>query len=266
MKVRIVTFLIQYSKLIPLSHTIRSCNLENTNPTSIPSDVEPWLGTRILMTSQSNLRKLQGLYIKDYSSTIYRLMTFWCELQWTRHANIWLWVTIYLGPCHAHTLFIPVCIHRLYPIFLQIFTHIFLSKCIHTHAQLILGVNRQLKDALPVSNQKSSKVSLLDHATTHIKYLEMTQQQLQARLQQVENEISHLHHCQGRFEVCQTSSIINTQHTDGLCSSYCYCLSARCVYTCRWSYLLCSTLLRVCHLHTQCTMCVAQRFSTLSHT
>ncbi|KAH9982760.1 hypothetical protein BGW80DRAFT_1453584 [Lactifluus volemus] len=51
---------------------------------------------------------------------------------------------------------------------------------------------RRLKDALPVSNQKSSKVSLLDRATTHIKYLEMTQQQLQTRLQQAENETSRL--------------------------------------------------------------------------
>ena len=47
---------------------------------------------------------------------------------------------------------------------------------------------RHLKDALPVSNQKFSKVSLLDRATTHIKYLEMTQQQLQTRLQQAESE------------------------------------------------------------------------------
>jgi len=44
---------------------------------------------------------------------------------------------------------------------------------------------RRLKDALPVSNQKSSKVSLLDRATTHIKYLEM-------RLQQAENETARL--------------------------------------------------------------------------
>jgi hypothetical protein len=51
---------------------------------------------------------------------------------------------------------------------------------------------RRLKDALPVSNQKSSKVSLLDRATTHIKYLEMTQQQLQTRLQQAENETTRL--------------------------------------------------------------------------
>lgn len=51
---------------------------------------------------------------------------------------------------------------------------------------------RRLKDALPVSNQKSSKVSLLDRATTHVKYLEMTAQQLQGRLQQAENEVQRL--------------------------------------------------------------------------
>lgn len=53
---------------------------------------------------------------------------------------------------------------------------------------------RRLKDALPVSNQKSSKVSLLDRATTHIRYLEMTQQQLQTRLAQAEAETSRLRH------------------------------------------------------------------------
>lgn len=51
---------------------------------------------------------------------------------------------------------------------------------------------RRLKDALPVSNQKSSKVSLLDRATTHVKYLEMTAQQLQTRLQQAESEVQRL--------------------------------------------------------------------------
>jgi hypothetical protein len=51
---------------------------------------------------------------------------------------------------------------------------------------------RRLKDALPVSNQKSSKVSLLDRATTHIKYLEVTTNQLQTRLQQAETEVSRL--------------------------------------------------------------------------
>lgn len=76
---------------------------------------------------------------------------------------------------------------------------------------------RRLKDALPVSNQKSSKVSLLDRgesffifivadrgraliaddvaaATTHIRYLEMTQQQLQTRLQAAEAETARLRH------------------------------------------------------------------------
>ena len=51
---------------------------------------------------------------------------------------------------------------------------------------------RRLKDVLPVSNQKSSKVSLLDRATTHIKYLELTQQQLQVRLNQAEMETQRL--------------------------------------------------------------------------
>ena len=51
---------------------------------------------------------------------------------------------------------------------------------------------RRLKDSLPVSNQKSSKVSLLDRATTHIKYLEMTQSQLSMRLQQAEAETQRL--------------------------------------------------------------------------
>jgi len=51
---------------------------------------------------------------------------------------------------------------------------------------------RRLKDSLPVSNQKSSKVSLLDRATTHIKYLEMTQSQLSMRLQQAESETQRL--------------------------------------------------------------------------
>ncbi|THH02353.1 hypothetical protein EW026_g509 [Hermanssonia centrifuga] len=53
---------------------------------------------------------------------------------------------------------------------------------------------RRLKDALPVSNQKSSKVSLLDRATTHIRYLEVTQQQLQTRLAQAEAETARLRH------------------------------------------------------------------------
>ncbi|KAF8120119.1 hypothetical protein EV363DRAFT_1481189 [Boletus edulis] len=49
-----------------------------------------------------------------------------------------------------------------------------------------------IRRRLPGSNQKSSKVSLLDRATTHVKYLEMTAQQLQTRLQQAENEVQRL--------------------------------------------------------------------------
>jgi hypothetical protein len=51
---------------------------------------------------------------------------------------------------------------------------------------------RRLKDVLPVSNQKSSKVSLLDRATTHIKFLESTQAQLTMRLNQAEAETHRL--------------------------------------------------------------------------
>ncbi|KAI0312813.1 hypothetical protein OF83DRAFT_1066603 [Amylostereum chailletii] len=51
---------------------------------------------------------------------------------------------------------------------------------------------RRLKDVLPGLNQKSSNVSLLDQATTHIKFLEMTGQQLQTRLQNTENETRRL--------------------------------------------------------------------------
>jgi hypothetical protein len=51
---------------------------------------------------------------------------------------------------------------------------------------------RRLKDALPPSNQKSSKVCLLDRATTHVKYLEVTNSQLQARVQAAESEVARL--------------------------------------------------------------------------
>jgi Helix-loop-helix DNA-binding domain len=54
---------------------------------------------------------------------------------------------------------------------------------------------RCLKGALPISNQKPTEVSLLNRATTHIKYLETAQQQFQTRLQQAENEISRLRQC-----------------------------------------------------------------------
>ncbi|KAH9943997.1 uncharacterized protein BXZ73DRAFT_39083 [Epithele typhae] len=50
----------------------------------------------------------------------------------------------------------------------------------------------RLKDVLPVSNQKSSKVSLLERATAHIVSMEKTNRQLQARLQQLESEVTRL--------------------------------------------------------------------------
>ncbi|KAH7905510.1 hypothetical protein BJ138DRAFT_1228847 [Hygrophoropsis aurantiaca] len=49
---------------------------------------------------------------------------------------------------------------------------------------------RRLQDTLPISNQKSSKVSLLDRATTLVKYLEIKAQQLQTRLQQLRRNVN----------------------------------------------------------------------------
>ncbi|KAG7099812.1 hypothetical protein E1B28_001623 [Marasmius oreades] len=50
----------------------------------------------------------------------------------------------------------------------------------------------RLKDALPVSNQKSSKVSLLERATNYIQQLETQNQELQNRLQYLEQEMQRL--------------------------------------------------------------------------
>ncbi|KAM5531338.1 hypothetical protein V8D89_014983 [Ganoderma adspersum] len=50
----------------------------------------------------------------------------------------------------------------------------------------------RLKDVLPVSNQKSSKVSLLERATNHIVNLEKTNRQLQQRLAALESEVARL--------------------------------------------------------------------------
>ncbi|KAI0361132.1 hypothetical protein OH77DRAFT_1390872 [Trametes cingulata] len=50
----------------------------------------------------------------------------------------------------------------------------------------------RLKDVLPVSNQKSSKVSLLERATNHITNLEKTNRQLQQRLASLEAEVARL--------------------------------------------------------------------------
>ncbi|KAH8094613.1 hypothetical protein BXZ70DRAFT_348846 [Cristinia sonorae] len=50
----------------------------------------------------------------------------------------------------------------------------------------------RLKDVLPVSNQKSSKVSLLERATNHITSLEKTNRQLQQRLAALEQDVIRL--------------------------------------------------------------------------
>ncbi|KAI0068039.1 hypothetical protein BV25DRAFT_1793229 [Artomyces pyxidatus] len=50
----------------------------------------------------------------------------------------------------------------------------------------------RLKDVLPVSNQKSSKVSLLERATNHIVQLDKMNAQLQKRLAAVESEVQRL--------------------------------------------------------------------------
>lgn len=50
----------------------------------------------------------------------------------------------------------------------------------------------RLKETLPTSNQKSSKVSLLDRATGHIRYLETVKEQLETRLKAAEVEVNRL--------------------------------------------------------------------------
>ncbi|OBZ68442.1 hypothetical protein A0H81_11619 [Grifola frondosa] len=50
----------------------------------------------------------------------------------------------------------------------------------------------RLKDVLPVSNQKSSKVSLLERATNYISTLEKTNSVLQSRLASLEQEVQRL--------------------------------------------------------------------------
>ncbi|KIK47618.1 hypothetical protein CY34DRAFT_21310 [Suillus luteus UH-Slu-Lm8-n1] len=50
----------------------------------------------------------------------------------------------------------------------------------------------KLKDVLPVSNQKSSKVSLLERATNHIILLDKQTQEMQARLMVLEQEVQRL--------------------------------------------------------------------------
>ncbi|PPQ77005.1 hypothetical protein CVT25_014822 [Psilocybe cyanescens] len=50
----------------------------------------------------------------------------------------------------------------------------------------------RLKEYLPASNQKASKVSLLDRATSHIRYLEAVKEQLEVRLKSADHEVHRL--------------------------------------------------------------------------
>jgi hypothetical protein len=50
----------------------------------------------------------------------------------------------------------------------------------------------RLKETLPASNQKSSKVSLLDRATSHLRYLDTVREQLENRLKAAESEVHRL--------------------------------------------------------------------------
>jgi len=50
----------------------------------------------------------------------------------------------------------------------------------------------RLKDQLPPSNQKSSKVSLLERATAHIRYIDTVREQLELRLKSAEAEVHRL--------------------------------------------------------------------------
>jgi hypothetical protein len=52
----------------------------------------------------------------------------------------------------------------------------------------------RLKDTLPTTNQKSSKVSLLDRATNHVRNLEIAKGELEKRLKEAESEVKHLRH------------------------------------------------------------------------
>jgi hypothetical protein len=50
----------------------------------------------------------------------------------------------------------------------------------------------KLKEVLPISNQKSSKVSLLERATNHMIAMDRQNQELQSRIEQLEAEVARL--------------------------------------------------------------------------
>ncbi|KAG9313987.1 hypothetical protein JVU11DRAFT_4763 [Chiua virens] len=64
----------------------------------------------------------------------------------------------------------------------------------------------KLKDVLPVSNQKSSKVSLLERATNHIIFLEKSTQEMQARLLVLEQEVQRLRAVNEKISLGVTNS------------------------------------------------------------
>ncbi|KAF8514332.1 hypothetical protein BU17DRAFT_52660 [Hysterangium stoloniferum] len=68
----------------------------------------------------------------------------------------------------------------------------------------------RMKDVLPISNQKSSKVSLLERATNYISTLDQTNKILQARVHALEAEVSRLR------EMNERLSITVVQHTGQL--------------------------------------------------
>jgi len=64
----------------------------------------------------------------------------------------------------------------------------------------------KLKDVLPVSNQKSSKVSLLERATNHIISLEAVNRELQNRLATLESEMHRLRALNEKISLTSTPS------------------------------------------------------------
>ncbi|KAJ7884294.1 hypothetical protein B0H14DRAFT_2700558 [Mycena olivaceomarginata] len=80
----------------------------------------------------------------------------------------------------------------------------------------------KLKDVLPVSTQKSSKVSLLDRATSHIAVLESESKALQDRIASLEEEIRRLQTIKeklsgGSLEAPSLSPPLTTGPSPSLC-------------------------------------------------
>jgi len=64
----------------------------------------------------------------------------------------------------------------------------------------------KLKEVLPISNQKSSKVSLLERATNHIVALEKANKELQGRLANLEQEIQRLRSINEKISLTATEA------------------------------------------------------------